>query len=393
MVKKSKSKLPNMEEYAEPKTRLKEKEETLHAIHQYMADAFVADHEQGAQAVTRTQADILYHRMVEAMNEGAVTLIPNGAIFYCNPRFGQMLEMAPEQLVGVHFRDLILPAEREAFARVLDEVGENGRRGEFCLQASTGKRVPVQLSLYQLPVNRAKGISILATDITERLVAEEKIRMLASALTKTEQVERHRISVILHDDLQQRLFAVKAQLGMLTDAQYEISPEMESTLDQVQHELSNAVTIIRTLSVNLSPVILHGEGLTDAIDWLAYQMKDEFGLRVGLSAQENFKFMEEHLRVQLFRAVRELLFNIVKHSGTLQATVTLAQVDDHIRITVSDVGNGFDAELVMNDPSALHGLSILRDRLSLVDGRIEVHSKLGEGTQVVIETPLEEAPV
>ena len=393
MVKKSKSKLPNMEEYAEPKTRLKEKEETLHAIHQYMADAFVADHEQGAQAVTRTQADILYHRMVEAMNEGAVTLIPNGAIFYCNPRFGQMLEMAPEQLVGVHFRDLILPAEREAFARVLDEVGENGRRGEFCLQASTGKRVPVQLSLYQLPVNRAKGISILATDITERLVAEEKIRMLASALTKTEQVERHRISVILHDDLQQRLFAVKAQLGMLTDAQYEISPEMESTLDQVQHELSNAVTIIRTLSVNLSPVILHGEGLTDAIDWLAYQMKDEFGLRVGLSAQENFKFMEEHLRVQLFRAVRELLFNIVKHSGTLQATVTLEQVDDHIRITVSDAGKGFNTEAVMNDPSTLHGLSILRDRLSLIDGRIEVHSKLGEGTQVVVETPLEEAPV
>jgi len=317
-------------------------------------------------------------------------LIPDGTIFYCNPRFAEMVQREPKKLIGARFQDLIPPDEQDAFDAIFKQAGRDGTRGEFCLQTANGKCVPVQLSIYQLAADDVNGISILATDITERIQAEEKIRSLASKLTRAEQEERHRISQILHDDLQQQLFAIKAQLAMLNDANDEnkVSPELRTTLDQIQSWLSDAITITRNLSIDLSPIVLQGEGLTEAIVWLSSQMKEQYGLQVDLEAKGDFHNLDNHIRVLLFQAVRELLFNIVKHAGISQATVILEQVDGRGRITISDSGIGFDVGTIMNDPKTAHGLLIIQDRLGLMGGSIEVTSKLGDGTRMVIETPL-----
>ncbi len=82
------------DETAELRNRLEETEETLRAIRQYMVDAFVVTREDGEQVVTLNDADFPYRTMVESMNEGAVTLISDGTIFYSNPRFGEMVQMA-----------------------------------------------------------------------------------------------------------------------------------------------------------------------------------------------------------------------------------------------------------------------------------------------------------
>jgi PAS domain S-box-containing protein len=333
--------------------------------------------------------------MVESMNEGAVTLIPDGTIFYCNPRFAEMVQRESQKLIGVQFQDLIPPDQQGAFDVLFKQAVRDGARGEFYLQTANGENVPVQLSIYQLAGDGVIGTSIIATDLTERRQAEEKIRSLASKLTRAEQEERHRISQILHDDLQQQLFAIKAQLVMLNDTneKNKLSPELRTTLDQVQSWLSDAITITRNLSIDLSPIVLQGEGLTEAIVWLSSQMEEQYGLQVDLEAKGDFHNLDNHIRVLLFQAVRESLFNIVKHAGILQAAVTLEQVDGRGRITISDTGRGFDVGTIINDPKTAHGLLIIQDRLGLMGGSIEVTSKLGDGTRVVIETPLGGASV
>jgi len=378
------------DEAAELRNRLEETEETLRAIRQYMVDAFVVTRANGIQVVTLNEADFPYRIMVESMNEGAVTLIPDGTIFYCNPRFAQMIQREPQKLIGARFQDLIPAEQQEAFQSIFDQSGRQGSRGEFCLQTSSGNCVPVQLSIYHIATDEFSGISVIATDITERMQAEEKIRSLAFELTRAEQEERHRISQILHDDLQQRLFAIKAQLVLLTSENEEnkISPAMQAHLNQLQGWLSETITITRNLSIDLSPIVLQGEGLTEAITWLSAQMKEQYDLQVHLDAKESFTNLDNHMRVLLFQAVRELLFNIVKHAGSAQATVTLEQVDGLGRITIADTGKGFDVGAIMNDPKASHGLLIIQDRLSVMGGSMEVTSKPGEGTLVVIETQL-----
>src|SRR5215212_11739817 len=138
MPKRNPTPQPVQDETAAIKSRLEETEETLRAIRQYMVDAFVVTRSGGEQIVTLNEADFPYHRMVEAMNEGAVTLIPDGTIFYCNPRFGEMVQMKPETLVGVQFRDLIYPDERDSFDVIFHDAGQSGKRGEFCLRRSEG---------------------------------------------------------------------------------------------------------------------------------------------------------------------------------------------------------------------------------------------------------------
>jgi PAS domain S-box-containing protein len=391
MIKRNQIHQQTPDEIAELKSRLEETEETLQAIRQHMVDAFVVTRASGEQVMTLNEADIPYRMMVESMNEGAVTLIPDGTIFYCNPRFGELIGTECEKLIGVQFRELIPPDEREAFEAIYKETVQNGTRGEFSLQAANGQCVPVQLSIYQLGTDLASGISIIATDITERVQAEEKIRSLASKLAMAEQEERHRISQVLHDDLQQRLFAIKAQLSFLKDAiqQDKVSLDIEAGFDQIQLWLSDALSTTRSLSIDLSPILLQGEGLAEAILWLASQMKEQYGLEVKLEVKEDLHFHDTHMRVLLFQTVREALFNVVKHAGTLQTEVTLEQANGYGYITVNDGGKGFDVERVMNDPTLAHGLLIVQDRLNLLGCYLEVISKPGEGTRIVIKTPME----
>jgi PAS domain S-box-containing protein len=329
--------------------------------------------------------------MVESMNEGAVTLIPDGTIFYCNSRFAEMVHEAPERLIGVRFQDLLPEEQKENFNANILGAGREGLRGEFCLVSGNEQCVPVQLSSYQLRAEDANGIAIIATDISERKQAESKIRTLASALTIAEQEERHRISQVLHDDLQQRLFAIRAQLSFLLEAftSDNVQPDVQFSVDQVQSWLSEAINITRNLSVDISPSVLQGDGISEAIVWLSSRMKEQYGLQLDVQIKNDLRHLPDHMRVTLFQAVREMLFNVVKHSGTLQATVLLEKLDGDGCITIWDSGNGFDAKTIMVDPQSTHGLMIVRDRLNLVGGVLDVDSLPGDGTRVKIEFPLD----
>ncbi|MEP6894622.1 MAG: PAS domain S-box protein [Chloroflexota bacterium] len=158
------------------RSRLEEAEETLRAIRSGQVDAFVIIKAENIQTVPLEGADYPYRAMVESMNEGAVTLIPDGTIFFCNPRFAEMVQTPPEKLIGSPFQNLIAPDEQDAFVTLLTASRQVGAKGEFYLQPTTATRVPVQLSVRQLEAEDMKGISIVVTNLTERKYAEEAMR-------------------------------------------------------------------------------------------------------------------------------------------------------------------------------------------------------------------------
>jgi len=215
-------------------------------------------------------------------------------------------------------------------------------------------------------------------EILEQKVAEQTadVRKLASELTLAEQRERHRISHILHDDLQQRLYAIQMQMEFLSGGQ---------NLADLKKQLHEVLALTRHLSIDLSPPILRDEGLTQAIGWLACQMLEQHGLRIELQADGPFAIPDEEIQVLLFTCVRELLFNVVKHAGVNQAVVSLQRSNADLWIEVRDAGKGFDITV---PPQRSFGLPTLRHRLSLFGGRMDIKSALGAGTQITLIVPV-----
>jgi signal transduction histidine kinase len=159
--------------------------------------------------------------------------------------------------------------------------------------------------------------------------------------------------------------------------------DIEKILDEIQETL-------RTLTVELNPPVLYRQGLIAALEWLAVNNFEKYGLKVKLDLQPDAEPEHKELRYILFDAVRELLLNIVKHADTRQAEIKLAlDRKNHIRLVVSDKGRGFLYEQLSHKRTGgmTLGLFNIRQHLNFIGGRMKIQSKTGKGTRIELIVP------
>ncbi|MFA9477783.1 PAS domain S-box protein [Phycisphaerales bacterium AB-hyl4] len=217
----------------------------------------------------------------------------------------------------------------------------------------------------------------------------QQIRALAFQLTRAEEQERRRLAQVLHDHLQQLLVASRFQLASaqnLTD-----DPQLTQTLRRANDLLGQAVDASRSLTVELSPPVLHDEGLVAALRWLGQWMHQMHGLTVEVDTDGIAEPTEESVRIFIFQAVRELLLNAVKHADVKEAHVRMTQPNpDQLHTIVEDQGKGFDPDS-LKEPSAGragYGLLSIRERLHLIGGRMHLDTKPDRGTKIILDVPL-----
>ena len=144
------------------------------------------------------------------------------------------------------------------------------------------------------------------------------------------------------------------------------------------------------MTFELSPPVLYELGLEAALAWLANQMQEKYALRVGLKDDGQPKPLDNGCRVIAFRAVRELLFNIVKHARAKSATISTKREEDAVCIGIEDDGIGFDTSMHGNAASGSRGFGLfsIRERLQPLGGHIEIQSEPDRGTRVNLVLPL-----
>ena len=309
------------------------------------------------------------------------------------------------------FLGYVHPDDRErvdrAFQRALTEQGDWHFECRVAWSDQTVRWIEAYGSHYLSEAGEITYMLGTVTDITRRKenelalaelnvtletrvkVRTRQVQELAAQLTLAEARERGRLAQVLHDDLQQQLYAVQFSLHNIRKALHE-ERSGEGTLSSVEEastRLKDAVAIARTTTANLSPPVLQGEGLVEALTWLGSDMRERHGLTVTINSSGTVS-LPESVRVLLFNLVRELLFNVVKHAQTDAATVDLREQDEGLEITVSDLGQGFDPALLdkAQEGTGL-GLSGVRKRLELFGGHLQVASTKGEGTGVTITLP------
>jgi PAS domain S-box-containing protein len=214
-----------------------------------------------------------------------------------------------------------------------------------------------------------------------------QLHALAAQLTQAEEHERKRLAQAIHDNLQQLLVGAKFCTetlagGIPENARLEI-------LRRLNHFLNDAIASSRSLAFELSPPLLHNAGLARSLHWLARHMETKHGLRVEVKADDQANPADEDLGSLLFQAVRELLFNVVKHAQVRTVELEMSRFDtDFVRITVADAGVGFDPGQLREDSQQGFGLNSIRGRLDLVGGKLEINSAPGSGSRITLTAPL-----
>jgi signal transduction histidine kinase len=266
-------------------------------------------------------------------------------------------------------------------------------RAEEALQKSHQK---LERRVEDRTAELVSAIELLNIEIEERkynekklLEQQDKLRSLSSDLVLTEERERRHIATELHDRIGQTLAVTKIKLAELREASASNKPAGKA-LDDIRQYIEQTIQDTRSLTFELSPPVLYELGLEAALAWLINQTREKYGLRVELEDDGRSKPLDDGCRVIVFQAVRELLFNIVKHARAHSATVSVRKDDDDIRIDIEDDGIGFDSsELEASETGSRgFGLFSIRESLSPLGGHLDIKSEPGRGTRVTLVAPL-----
>ena len=212
------------------------------------------------------------------------------------------------------------------------------------------------------------------------------LRKLASELVLAEERERKKISVTLHDEVAQTLAAARMRIDLLRSKPGD--DDFRSALDEAKQLLVQAIRETRSLMTDISNPVLYDMGLQVAVQSLTEEMKARNGISFSSSFNGSLKTLGQDMEVMIFQLVKELVQNIVKHSGAGTASIRIVEEREDIKVVVADDGLGFDVGNVgAVGLDGGFGLFSIRERVKSYGGRIRIESEPGKGSEVTVMLP------
>jgi two-component system sensor histidine kinase DegS len=244
------------------------------------------------------------------------------------------------------------------------------------------------------PIKDSKGeiIGAIETleDVTERKKAEERLRNHLQEITLAQEEERRRIARELHDETAQDMIILLRQVDKLMSNADNLSVESNALLEELRQKTKEILDGVHRFSQDLRPSILDDLGLLPALEWLASDLTEHFGIAVEMKVEGTVRRLPPEVELVVFRIAQEALRNVWKHSGASKAGVTLKFGDDKAVLTVEDEGKGFKLPARVDDLTAAGklGLAGMQERAQLIGGKLILESEPGKGTKVNLEFPV-----
>ena len=218
----------------------------------------------------------------------------------------------------------------------------------------------------------------IAVDLSRR-VARDSLRRVVTG----QELERRRLARELHDETGQALTSILLGLKAVDEAP--TAAEKDAAADQLRELVVATLQDVRRLAVELRPKALDDFGLVPALERLVNGFSESTGIAVEIEASLGDERLPGEVETMLYRIVQEALTNVVKHARARRVSIILIRRERKVTALVEDDGEGFDQALKHEDGLGLLGM---RERVSLVDGRLTVESSAGSGTTLAVEVPL-----
>jgi signal transduction histidine kinase len=218
----------------------------------------------------------------------------------------------------------------------------------------------------------------VAVDLSRR-VARDALRRVVSA----QEQERRRLARELHDETGQALTSIL--LGLRTVEEAGGEAEMRAAVGEVRDLVRSTLQDVRRLAVELRPKALDDFGLVAALERLAESFTEQTGIAIAFQSLLPSARLTPEIETALYRIVQESLTNIVKHAQAHSVSIVLGRKSDSVSVIVEDDGVGFDPDRTREGGLGLIGM---RERVSLIGGRLTIESRPGAGTAFVAEVPV-----
>lgn len=371
------------------------------------AVAFLIARTRGASSATneaRSQSSANEARLmgiIRSSMEAIITVDERQNIVIFNPMAEHVFGCSAAEALGASLSRFIPTRFRAAHERHVEQFGVTGvserqmgkqQRVLFGLR-SNGEEFPIEASISQVRDGDSKLYTVMLRDITERVKAEnaqrksrEELRELSANLQKVREEEKTRIARELHDDLGQQLTALKMDLSSVEQAlETTAEPELLRQLRGMRRLIDATVASVRRIAADLRPVMLDDLGLVPAIEWLANDFTNRYGIDVERDIEVGDTLFTPAGATTLFRIVQEALTNVARHAEATLVKLAVRIEDDTCVVRVADNGRG----AVRPAPSAekSFGLLGIRERAHMLGGTVEIHTSNGKGFALIVTFP------
>lgn len=383
-------------------------------ISRYEAAA-ASDAADAAASVTGVAEQRRLEGIIRFATEAIITVDDAQTILLFNPMAEKLLRCAASEAIGTSL-DRFIPARyRAAHAQQVRQFGVTGiserqmgpQRPLFGLRAD-GVEFPIEASISQFVDGDSRLYTVMMRDIGARLRAEaelkasrNELRELSASIQTAREAEKAHIARELHDDLGQRLTALKMDVSRLECEldERDVSGDWRERTRAMQRLIDDTVVAVRSIAADLRPVMLDDLGLVAAVEWLAHEWRTRHGIVVRLEGNEVAMQVALDAATVIYRIVQEALTNVVRHANATRVTVSLIREGEAYIVRIADNGVGraaadaaspasASAASAASAPRQSFGLIGMRERARLLGGEIALDSPAHGGFVVTATLPV-----
>lgn len=345
-----------------------------------------------------TNAEAQYHLLLQTTDQGIFGVNEYGECTFLNRAAAEMLGYEDRELLGQVIHDRLHPDQMcvpdKCSALQVRAKGSQARLVEQVFLRKDGNALDVECSCF--PLERSPdGTMYVCTfmAITERkhrtealLRYQNSLRSLAAKLRTTEAQVRQSLATELHDHLAQLLALCQIRLSYLQGI---VPQSAHASVTALIDLVKEALAYTRQLMADLRPPTLGNESdLSTAVQWVTAKLQ-RHGLRITVLDDGKPKPLVPDILRVVHQSLHELLFNVLKHAGTLSAVVELRRFGRYLILKVIDQGKGVRGD-VWEGPTSRGGFGLfnMREQIALAGGRLRIRSGPAKGTQITVILPL-----
>ncbi len=318
-----------------------------------------------------------------------------GKFLRWNTNFEKVTQYSAAEIRQMKPPDFFAAGERYLVAAAAERVFLYGEETvETNLLLKSGGKIPYYFTGIAIEYEGETCLMGVGIDISERLEAQEKIketseqlRQLAAHLQEVREEERASMAREIHDELGQQLTGLKMDVYWLKEGLAPADKGTRQQVDTILTLLDQTITTVRKISAALRPFILDDLGLVEALQAHGREFQNRFGIAVTFTTDLEEIPVSPKMGISLFRIFQESLTNVARHAEATKVACTMTRRDNNIILSIKDNGKGFDPTKTAGKKTL--GLLGMKERILMMEGKFDINSRPGAGTEIIVTVPLQ----